>query len=134
MVNYGGETKHRKEYFIMTANIIYRGAVLVLLLLLLSAASALYPADADDTMPVTTQNFSPARFALAAAEINIANPQSPGVSTTQKALFRIDSVTGEVSVLQMAVRGNNDPTIQSAVWAQISPSGTFYPFGNPDNM
>lgn len=118
----------------MTKTIFFRGAILVILLLLLSAVAALYPADADDVMPVTTQNFSPARFALAAAEINIANPQSPGISTTQKALFRIDSVTGEVSVLQMAVRGNNDPTIQSAVWAKISPSGTFYPYGNPDNQ
>ena len=118
----------------MSQSIIFRGAVLVVLLLAVSAFIALYPADADDTMPVSTQNFSPSRFALAAAEINIANPQSPGIKTTQKALFRIDSVTGEVSVLQMSIRGNNDPTVQSAVWAKISSTGNFYPYGNPDNQ
>ena len=45
----------------MTKTIFFRGAILVILLLLLSAVAALYPADADDVMPVTTQNFSPAK-------------------------------------------------------------------------
>ena len=118
----------------MHKTIFFRGAVIAILLLLLNAVIALYPADADNTMPVTTQSFSPARFALAAAEINVANPQSPGIQVTQKTLFRIDSVTGEVSILQMSVRGNNDPTVQSAVWARVSSSGTFFPYGNPDNQ
>ena len=118
----------------MPKSIIFRGAILAVLLLIAALFAALYPAGADDTMPVSTQNFSPARFALAAAEINIANPQNPGLRPTQKALFRIDTISGEVSVLQMSVRGNNDPTVQSAVWAKISSSGSFFPFGNPDNL
>jgi hypothetical protein len=104
---------------------------LAAVLLLLAAFSSISKLQASPVMPVSTQNFSPSRYAVAAAEINVANLQSPGIACTRKVLVRLDSVTGNTQILQLSIRGDNDPTVLSAVWAQASESGQFQPYGGP---
>ena len=90
-------------------------------------------ANNNTSQSVTTQNYTPARFAIAAAEIHVAMLQGGGQERLRKILFKLDSVTGEVSILQMSIRGINDPTVLSAVWQPSANSGQFYLFGAPGN-
>ena len=106
--------------------IILSGALMVL-----AGIAGISKLQASTAMPLTTQNFSPSRYALAAAEINVANLQSPGIACTRKVLVRLDSVTGSTQILQLSIRGDNDPTVLSAVWAPASDSGEFQPYGGP---
>ncbi len=68
-----------------------------------------------------TQAFSPARYILLEGEINVAMRNPGAAGTIQKAMFRLDTVTGRVWVLQMTVMGNNNPQVQSASWYPVPP-------------
>lgn len=98
--------------------------------LLLSAAWYL---GANSGNSNTTENYASARYALIEAEINISNVMNSGglSNNVQKSLFKLDTVTGRVWVLQLALNGTGDPTVRSAVWAQVQDSGIFFPNGNP---
>ena len=104
-------------------------------LLLCAIPQMILTAKADEpAQSVNTQTYTPARFAVAAAEIHVANLQNSELACQRKILFKLDSATGEVSILQMSVRGNNDPTVLSAVWCSTLPGGQFQLFGAPGNM
>ena len=104
-------------------------AISITIVMVLLGIAGITKLQASQTMPVTTQEFSPSRYALAAAEINVANLQGGGKACTRKVLVRMDSVTGKAQILQMSVRGDGDPTVLSAVWASTSDSGPFQLFG-----
>lgn len=80
-----------------------------------------------------TQSFEPARYALMAAEMNVADVVNSDGSNMQKCVLKLDTRTGEVWLLQAAVNGPQDPTVRSAVWAKVANSGTFYPTGFQGN-
>ena len=95
---------------------------------------------ADDLpyINTTTQSYSPARFALFAAEINVAAQQFINDNHTQKVLARIDTQTGEIAILQLQISGINNPTVRSAFWCPVPENAQFSPdrmtIGNqPDN-
>ena len=115
----------------MKRSVFVSAAALAALMLLFAGAAGFCKLQASPPMPVSTQSFSPSRYAVAAAEINVANLQSPGTACLRKVLVRLDSVSGKVQILQLSVRGDNDPTVLSAVWAPASESGQFQPFGAP---
>lgn len=75
------------------------------------------------SMPVKadggTQIFAPARFALTEAEINVAQLQGTS-SSLQKVMFKIDTATGQVWALQLAVQGPNNPSVVSASWVPVA--------------
>ena len=75
----------------------------------------------------TTQGYSPARFALFSAEINVAAQQFINDRHTQKVLARIDTQTGEIAILQLQVSGINNPTVRSASWCQVPENARFSP-------
>ena len=79
----------------------------------------------------STQSFEPARYALLGTELSISNVVNSDGKNLQKCVLKLDTRTGEVWLLQAAVNGPGDPTVRSAVWSKVSPSGTFYPMGNP---
>ena len=106
-------------------------AFVMLIMAAVMNVTKLAASDSSPTFPVSTQNFSPARYAVAAAEINVAVLQSSGLPCVRKVLVRLDSVTGKLHVLQMSIRGDNDPTVMSAVWTPASETGYFQPYGAP---
>ena len=66
-----------------------------------------------------TQLFTPARYALVAAEVDVAQIQgagSAGAGHSRKVVMKLDSRTGEVWVLEMQVMGGNDPKVNAANW------------------
>ncbi|MBO5791051.1 MAG: hypothetical protein J6S54_01090 [Lentisphaeria bacterium] len=80
-----------------------------------------------------TENYLPSRFALMQGSLSISNiTDSGGMShNIQQCILKLDTRTGEVWLLQVAVNGSGDPTVRSAVWAKVQNSGTFYPNGPP---
>ncbi len=79
-----------------------------------------------------TQGFSPARFALVEGEINVSMLQQGG-DNTQKVMMKIDTVTGQVWVLQLTVAASNDPQVNRAVWTPVANSGSYQPGGPQQN-
>jgi hypothetical protein len=69
-----------------------------------------------------SQLFTPARYALVAAEVDVALLQgagSAGKGHSRQAVFKLDSLTGEVWVLQMEIMGGNDPKVTNANWHPV---------------
>ena len=79
---------------------------------------AFYPARLTAQGAQTTQTFAPSRFALEAAEVNVKQLQPSG-KNRQKMLFKIDTVTGQVWVLQVSATGDVDPYVTEAAWKKV---------------
>jgi hypothetical protein len=80
------------------------------------AVIAFFPAKAQSAQ--TTQSFRAGRFALETAEVSVKMLQPYG-SNTQKMLFKVDTVTGDVWTLQVSTRSHVNPEIQSANWVKV---------------
>ena len=74
------------------------------------------PARAADT-----QGFTPARYVIVAAEVDVALIQNDanGGGGTRKVLLKMDTLTGEVWILQLGIFGGNDPRVTAASWCPI---------------
>ena len=81
-----------------------------------SAVIAFFLAKAQSAQ--TTQSFRAGRFALETAEVSVKMLQPYG-SNTQKMLFKVDTVTGDVWTLQVSTRSHVNPEIQSANWVKV---------------
>ena len=103
------------------------------LCVLLAAAAAVLFVRHLTAANVTTQEFIPARYALLEASVNVSSVLNSGGFDrgVQKTVLKIDTRTGQVWVLQLAVNGVGDPTVCSAVWAKVQDQGTFYRNGPP---
>ena len=75
----------------------------------------------------TTQSFTKSRFALETAEINV-NMQQPYGKNTQKMLFKLDTSTGEVWVMQISTISITNPQILSAGWVKVTASAKHQQF------
>ena len=79
---------------------------------------AFYPARLTAQGSQTTQAFAPNRFALEAAEVNVKNLRPSG-RNRQKMLFKIDTLTGQVWVLQVSATGDVNPYVTEAAWKKV---------------
>ncbi len=76
-----------------------------------------------------SQGFTPSRYAVVAAEIDVSMPQTAGINgNPRKVLVRLDTHSGAVSILQLSVAGINNPAVRSASWAKVHEHNTL-----PDN-
>ena len=68
-----------------------------------------------------TQGFTPARYVIVAAEVNVALIQNDanGGAGTRKVLLKMDTQTGEVWILQLGIFGGNDPRVTAASWCPV---------------
>ena len=117
----------------MKRNLFISAALLAALMLLLAAAAYINPARAEQ-LPAPIQTYNQSRYALASAVIDVANLQNPGTTCTRNAVFRIDTATGNVAILQLSIRGDNDPTVMSAAWAPAGNSNNFSPYANTEQQ
>ena len=93
--------------------ILFATAAALLAGLLLWSFSSMLSAAED-----STQNFSPSRYALMSAEINVAS-QQPGLSYTRKVIMRTDTATGQCWILELTVPGANDFKVVQANWKPV---------------
>lgn len=63
--------------------------------------------------PDSTQTYGGSRYALINAPVLVTS-QMDGNTTTANGLFKIDTATGKIWVLQMAIFSNQTPKIMSA--------------------
>lgn len=67
-----------------------------------------------------SQLFAPARYSLVAAEVDAAMLCGEnGSNDCRKAVFKLDSATGEVWVLQLSVMGGDYAQVTSASWYPV---------------
>jgi len=84
-----------------------------------------------------TQLFTPARYALVAAEVDTASlqPGTGGPTGRRQVLVKLDTVSGRCWVLQLAVAGADNPTVIGASWAAVAEAVSnpraAMPGGNP---
>ena len=84
-------------------------------------ATGLLWATKTNAAEADTQQFTPARYVIVAAEVNVALIQNDanGGAGTRKVLLKMDTVTGEVWILQLGIFGGNDPRVTSASWCPV---------------
>lgn len=66
-----------------------------------------------------SQEFTPSRFVITAAEINVLSPQMNGSNATQNVLVKMDTLTGKSWILQLEVAGGNEPRIRNSAWREL---------------
>ena len=66
----------------------------------------------------STQNYTPARFALLAAELNVSS-MSIGPNNTRQVIVRADTATGQCWVLELTVPGEGSFQVIRADWKAI---------------
>lgn len=104
----------------------------MLSVLLLAGVIAVSVFPASTAAESGTQVFTPARYALTDAEIDVSVSVPNGPVQEQKVMFKLDTVTGDVWVLQLTVNGQNDPTFAAANWVKVQ-HGSINPPGNNTN-
>lgn len=67
-----------------------------------------------------TQTFTPARFALLSAPVLVQTMTNQAQMLNQQAMFRIDTQTGQVWMLQVVVQSDVSPLIVNAVWVPVT--------------
>lgn len=69
----------------------------------------------------STQGYTPARFALLAARLNVSSMSISGDNTRQ-VIVRADTATGQCWILELTVPGEGSFKVLQGVWKPI-PSG-----------
>ena len=67
------------------------------------------------------------------AEIDVSVSVPNGPVQEQKVMFKIDTVTGDVWVLQLTVNGQNDPTFAAANWVKVQHGSIKQPSNGNNN-
>ena len=71
-------------------------------------------ADAADN---TSQTYTPANFAVLAAEINVSSDDT--MSNTHKVMIRTNTQTGQCWILELGVYGNEKFRVKNARWREV---------------
>ena len=94
-------------------NLFFPTASFILLLLCWHLASKLTAADGN-----STQLYSPSRYVLMAAEINVSSLQET-MPNTRKVLLQADTATGRCWVLELTVPGAGNFNVSNAKWKAV---------------
>ena len=104
----------------------------------LAAAAAVFAVSALRADGGDSQTFTPARYALLTGSVDVSLLQpGPGDGSggcRRDVVLKIDTLTGDVWVLQLGVNGVTDPSVRSAAWAHVANRGAFSPFGSSDQQ
>ena len=100
-------------------NCICFAVVLVIVALLVWAVSS--RADGAEN-PV--QTYTPGRYILLAAELNVSSLQTT-VPNTRKVVLQADTRTGQCWVLELMVPGAGNFQVTSAAWRAVAPPQAF---------
>ncbi len=96
-----------KHFLIIAAGII---ATIALLTLLIPSGKA---------QSSNSQNYTPSRYVIVAAQINVLSPRMGADHDTQYVMVKMDTVTGKTWILQMDVAGGNNPKVRSSSWHEL---------------
>ncbi|MBO7328153.1 MAG: hypothetical protein J6W00_05200 [Lentisphaeria bacterium] len=85
-------------------------AVISLLLIFIPESTAL---------STDSQNFTPSRFVVIAADINVLSPQMGNNGKIQSVVLKMDTMTGKAWILQVQVMGGNEPKVRTSSWHEV---------------
>ncbi|MBQ9089130.1 MAG: hypothetical protein IJY46_10180 [Lentisphaeria bacterium] len=66
------------------------------------------------------QNYTPSRFVLLSAELNVSSLQT-AVPNTRKVVIQSDTVTGQCWVLELMIPSTGNFHVASARWRPVTP-------------
>lgn len=96
-----------KHFLIIAAGSI---ATIALLTLLIPSGNA---------QSSNSQDYTPSRYVIVAAQINVLSPRMGADRDTQYVMVKMDTVTGKTWILQMDVAGGNNPKVRSSSWHEL---------------
>lgn len=74
---------------------------------------------ASTAQNVNSQDFTPSRFVVIAADINVLSPQMGNIGKIQSVILKMDTMTGKAWILQVHVMGGNEPKVRSSSWHEV---------------
>lgn len=66
-----------------------------------------------------SQDFSPSRYVVVAADVNVLSPQMGSSGKLQSVMLKLDTITGRAWILQIHVIGGNEPKIRQSSWHEV---------------
>jgi hypothetical protein len=99
----------KMKKFVLAATVI-----MIVILLMLSFMIPLCSAQVGNS-----QDFTPSRYVIVAAQVNVSSPQMGGLQNTQYVIVKLDTVTGKSWILQLDVAGGNDPKVNHSMWKEL---------------
>ncbi len=106
---------NQRGVFIMIKKALLLAAASAVLLVLAGVYTA-NPVQAQDN--TSTQNFTQSRFALIGAPVQVQATGNLG-PVNMNAMFKIDTVTGQVWMLQSTIQSVSNPMVLSALWVPV---------------
>ncbi len=96
-----------------------KSIMLAVAAVVLGGAFAIYSASTVQAEVNTSQQYTPARFAVINAVVQVQSSTDHGANN-QSSLFKIDATTGQVWMLQATVQSMANPQILNAVWVPVT--------------
>ncbi|MGE4563527.1 MAG: hypothetical protein AB7F32_01530 [Victivallaceae bacterium] len=96
-----------------------KSIMLAVAAVVLGGVLAIYSANTAQAEANTSQQYTPARYAVINAVVQVQSSTDHGVNN-QSSLFKIDSTTGQVWMLQATVQSMANPQILNAVWVPVT--------------
>jgi len=88
--------------------------VMIIILILLSLMIPLCNAQVGNS-----QEYSPSRYVIVAAQVNVISPGINGSHDTQYVLVKLDTLTGKSWILQLDVAGGDAPRVRQSAWKEL---------------
>ena len=98
-----------KKYYVIGAF----AAVTAIFLLMLALIPSLTAQNAN------SQDFTPSRYVVIAADVNVLSPQMGNSGKIQSVMLKLDTITGKAWILQVHVMGGNDPKVRYSSWHEV---------------
>ena len=94
----------------------YIAGIVVIVINLLLAAIFIPESRAQSD---NTQLFTPSRYVIAAALMNVISPHVGGNHRQRNVIVKMDTVTGKTWVLQMYVSGGAEARVKATEWLEV---------------
>ena len=98
-----------KKYYVIGA-FAAAAAIFLLMLVLIPSLTA---------QNANSQDFTPSRYVVVAADVNVLSPQIGNSGKIQSVMLKLDTVTGRSWILQVHVMGGNDPKVRYSSWHEV---------------
>jgi hypothetical protein len=98
-----------KKYYVIWACAVF-AAIFLLMMVFIPSSTA---------QNANSQDFSPSRYVVVAADINVLSPQMGNSGKIQSVMLKLDTVTGKSWILQVHVMGGNDPKVRYSSWHEV---------------
>lgn len=95
----------------------YLAAIFTVILIAVLLSALLLPEAVAQN--ANSQDFSPSRYVVVAADVNVLSPQMGSSGKLQSVMLKLDTITGRAWILQIHVMGGNEPKVRNSSWHEV---------------